>query len=713
MSGKIEDWENCDSYMKIKNKKLIEQFKEDKLRLGELTEIFRGVYVYVNGYTQPSANEIKMLMTQHGGGYSLHYSRKFTTHIIATSLAGVKLQKMRSDQIVVTPNWISDCLKQGKLLNTKPYVLATANLNKVKKSIDSHFTSSKGESTNHLAESRMSATSDKNFISEFYSRSRLHFISSWKTKLANYLKKLKESDVEMKGYSKLLEKYLHFQHEPSVLKKIKNKVIMHIDIDCFFVQASLMSHPHLKGKPIAVTHKSQSSDISTAMQDSSSYSEIASCNYEARKYGVKNGMFFRFAKQLCPDIVCIPYNFEAYEQISMKFYEVMASFTHDIQAVSCDEMFVDLTYLINQLPSQITLDEVLKFIRQLVFETTKCTCSAGVGPNILIARLATKKGKPNGQFIVKNDDVEDFISSLNVNDLPGVGRKTERKLQQIGVEFCSELKQLTLEKLKVEFGLKTGEKLYELCRGIDRRKVVSDIDRKSLSVNINYGIRLPNQAEADTFIQNCAKELSDRLKNEKVLGQKLTLKLKVRDPKAPVNPKKFGGHGICQNVSSSKNMKKPTDDADVIATESCQLLLKLKVNPVELRGIGLQLSLLTPSCEDKKLSKKKTSSSFCPSPSKSKITNFVVRSPKKLRRSNSESDIQLNNYGLKTPSCDQPSATRLTINNVQKKEKYFLSFLPEAMKLEVEQNIGLQKNLLNKVVSFAFFVTDYFETTVN
>lgn len=71
-------------------------------------------------------------------------NRKFTTHIIATSLAGVKLQKMRSDQIVVTPNWISDCLKQGKLLNTKPYVLATANLNKVKKSIDSHFTSSKG-----------------------------------------------------------------------------------------------------------------------------------------------------------------------------------------------------------------------------------------------------------------------------------------------------------------------------------------------------------------------------------------------------------------------------------------------------------------------------------------------------------------------------------------------------------------------------------------
>lgn len=75
MSGKIEDWENCDSYMKIKNKKLIQQFKEDKLRLGELTEIFKGVYVYVNGYTQPSANEIKMLMTQNGGGYSLYYSR--------------------------------------------------------------------------------------------------------------------------------------------------------------------------------------------------------------------------------------------------------------------------------------------------------------------------------------------------------------------------------------------------------------------------------------------------------------------------------------------------------------------------------------------------------------------------------------------------------------------------------------------------------------
>jgi len=228
-------------------------------------------------------------------------------------------------------------------------------------------------------------------------------------------------------------------------------------------------------------------------------------------------------------------------------------------------------------------------------------------------------------------------------------------------------------------------------------QVISDIDRKSLSVNINYGIRLQNQAEADTFIQNCAKELSERLQNEKLLGQKITLKLKVRDPKAPVNPKKFGGHGICQNVSSSKNMKKPTDDADVIATESCQLLLKLKVNPVELRGIGLQLSLLTPSFEDEKLSKNKTNGSFCPSPSKSKITNFVVRSPKKLRSSNLKNDIQSNNYSLKTPCSDQPSATKLTINNVQKIEKEFLSFLPEAMRLEVKQNIGLQKNLLNKV----------------
>lgn len=211
---------------------------------------------------------------------------------------------------------------------------------------------------------------------------------------------------------------------------IPQKIIMHIDMDCFFVSVGLRKRPDLKGKPVAVTHAKNN----TSSETKESYAEIASCSYEARKCGIKNGMFLGEALELCPHIQTIPYDFEDYKEVSMSLYRIIASYTLDIEAVSCDEMYVDVSQILQE--SGCDVEEWATHIRNEIIRETKCPCSTGFGTNRLQARLATKRAKPNGQFYLKEEDVEEFMAEMNVADLPGVGYVTVQKLNKLGLKTC-------------------------------------------------------------------------------------------------------------------------------------------------------------------------------------------------------------------------------------------------------------------------------------
>ena len=149
-------------------------------------------------------------------------------------------------------------------------------------------------------------------------------------------------------------------------------------------------------------------------------SEIASCSYEARALGVKNGMFMGTALKLCPDLQTIPYDFESYQKVARTLYDTVARYTLNIQAVSCDEMLVDLSDIIHdQSISPIDFANVLREEMKL---QTDCNASVGLGSSILLARMATKKAKPNGVFYLEDDKAEEHFKSVQVKDLPGVGR---------------------------------------------------------------------------------------------------------------------------------------------------------------------------------------------------------------------------------------------------------------------------------------------------
>ena len=230
-----------------------------------------------------------------------------------------------------------------------------------------------------------------------------------------------------------------------------------------------MDRPELKDKPVAVSHVQQ------AKIDSSS--DIASCNYIARASGVRNGMHIGSAKQMCPELQVIPYEFDKYKAISEIFYETLYGFAEEIEAVSVDEALIEIS-------GDDAPDVVATQIRDVIREKTGCEVSIGIGSNILLARLATKKAKPAGQYHCSAKQVQEF----SVSDLPRVGPSMTEKLADMGISTVADILRAKLPTLQSSFGPKTGKMLYEFARGIDDRPLKHEQERQSVSADVNVCI---------------------------------------------------------------------------------------------------------------------------------------------------------------------------------------------------------------------------------
>ncbi|NXT29381.1 REV1 protein, partial [Syrrhaptes paradoxus] len=323
-----------------------------------------------------------------------------------------------------------------------------------------------------------------------------------------------------------------------------------------------------------------------------SMAEIASCSYEARQVGIKNGMFFGQAKKLCPNLQAVSYDFDAYKEVARTIYEILASYTHNIEAVSCDEALVDITEILTE--TRLTPDELANAIRTEIKAQTKCAASVGMGSNILLARMATRRAKPDGQYHLKPEEVDDFIRGQLVTSLPGVGRTMESKLASLGIKTCGDLQCASMSKLQKEFGPKTGQMLYRFCRGLDDRPVRTEKERKSVSAEINYGIRFTQPKEAEAFLLSLSEEIQRRLEAAGMKGKRLTLKIMVRKAGAPVEPAKYGGHGICDNIARTVTLDHATDSAKVIGKETLNMFHTMKLNISDMRGVGIQVQQLVP-----------------------------------------------------------------------------------------------------------------------
>ncbi|XP_044933660.1 DNA repair protein REV1 isoform X4 [Mustela putorius furo] len=340
-------------------------------------------------------------------------------------------------------------------------------------------------------------------------------------------------------------------------------------------------------------------------------------------------MFFGQAKQLCPSLQAVPYDFHAYKEVARTMYETLASYTHNIEAVSCDEALVDITEILAE--TRLTPDEFANAVRMEIKDQTKCAASVGIGSNILLARMATRKAKPDGQYHLKPEEVDDFIRGQLVSNLPGVGRSMESKLTSLGIKTCGDLQYMTMAKLQKEFGPKTGQMLYRFCRGLDDRPVRTEKERKSISAEINYGIRFTQPKEAEAFLLNLSEEIQRRLEAAGMKGKRLTLKVMVRKPGAPVETAKFGGHGICDNITRTVTLDQATDSAKIIGKATLNMFHTMKLNISDMRGVGIQVNQLVPINPNPSAcpSRPSVQSSHFPGGSHSVLDLFQVQKAKK------------------------------------------------------------------------------------
>ncbi|BEI93738.1 uncharacterized protein CcaverHIS019_0601970 [Cutaneotrichosporon cavernicola] len=433
---------------------------------------------------------------------------------------------------------------------------------------------------------QMTAASGTSFIDTYYQKSRLHLLSTWKAALKLLV-------AEARGMA---------GHVPRVLPPAgAERVFMHVDFDAFFVSVGLATRPQLAGKPAVVCHSSRGGKDST--------SEVASASYEARARGVRNGMSLGRARQLCgPELETIPYEFETYKSHSTAFYSVLVGYADELEAVSIDEALLDVTGAVNACalaPDAADADPdpavtVAKRIRLAIKKKTGCNVSVGISHNILLARLATRNAKPPGPgvFHLMGPDIAPFLSELDVDNFPSFARSAKNKLAEaFGATTVQALLPQSKEALRRVLGPKTGDTLYSFMRGKDDRQLEPDKARKSVSAETNYAIRFADQVEADAYLGNLADEVSKRLKAIGAKGRHVTLKIMARDPNSPVEPPKFLGHGHCETFNKSAPLARHTNDGAMIGAECIKLLHGMLLNPVELRGVGIQVTKLEFSAE--------------------------------------------------------------------------------------------------------------------
>lgn len=671
-------------YMQRKRAKLQIQNTSLESTSDEKNDLFRGISIYINGWTRPSMQELRKLIVTHGGVFQSYLSKKsLVTHIITCSLTPAKIREFKHMK-VVRPEWLVESAAAGTLLPWTDYIfhpggraepsqgspVGQTTLKSISRSTpppspqvqvnrnemeDPVSRSNSPPSplyttdpatyqdavrvpgyalgrSNEMAERVMAdpqwraahTSIAPDFIEGYYKNSRLHHLSMWKAELRNLVMEAQEraereefgnsqdkdgpvvrekagaqststTDVSMGSAELILRSPTKNKGKHKAVND--ERVIMHCDFDCFFVSAGLTTRPQLRSKPVVVCHSQGNQG------GASSTSEIASSSYEARSFGIKNGMSLRQARQLCPSVVTIPYEFERYKDLSLQFYTILMRYADDLQAVSVDEALVDVSRSVESRRAEapISVDDhalaLAQTIREEVKAATGCNVSIGIAENIQLARIATRKAKPAGLFHLKRDDVQRVLDPLGIDDLHGFGHSTREKAKEkLGTANLGELAKKSKGQLCEALGKGTGETLYKAIRGIDDRKLESDKPRRSVSCDINYGVRFENNEQTETFIYQMAEEVARRMHNISVRGRSLTLKIMKRDPSAPKEAPKFLGHGICETFNKQTALSnihgQATSDSKDIGDHAWKLLLSFNFDPKELRGIGIQIQKL-------------------------------------------------------------------------------------------------------------------------
>ncbi|MBD8575890.1 DNA polymerase IV [Pseudomonas syringae] len=345
--------------------------------------------------------------------------------------------------------------------------------------------------------------------------------------------------------------------------------IIHIDCDCFYAAIEMRDNPKLANIPLAVGGSADRRGV------------IATCNYEARAFGVRSAMSSHHALKLCPDLTIVKPRMDAYKEASREIHTIFRDYTDLIEPLSLDEAYLDVS---ESTRFDGSATRIAQDIRRRVSNQLHITVSAGVAPNKFLAKIASDWKKPNGLFVITPAQIEDFVAALPVSKLHGVGKVTADKLARLGVVSCHDL--LAWKKLALvrEFG-SFGERLWSLARGIDERVVHNDNRRQSISVENTYDTDLPD-------LSSCLERLPELIQTLETRMQRLDGQYRPGKPFVKV---KF--HDFTQTTLEQAGAGRDLGSYQHLLAQAFARGSK----PVRLLGIGVRLQDLRGAHEQLEL----------------------------------------------------------------------------------------------------------------
>lgn len=345
--------------------------------------------------------------------------------------------------------------------------------------------------------------------------------------------------------------------------------IIHIDMDAFFAAVEQRDFPEYRGKPLIVGGRPDKRGV------------VATCSYEARKFGIHSAMSSSRAYKLCPQAIIVSPRFEAYREASNIIRSIFLQYTDLVEPLSLDEAYLDV--------SESTLFEgsatlIAKDIKQKIFQQTNLTASAGVSYNKFLAKVASDMNKPDGITVIRPEQGAQFVAELPVGKFYGVGKATEAKMHGLGIKTGADIKKLSVQECQQYFG-KSGMYYYHICRGVDNREVVSHRERKSLGSETTFEKDLDSVDDMLKVLSVLAIEVTDSLKQKDLKGYTLTLKVKYDN---------------FEQITRSKTLSIAINNVKDMLPVIVSLLSKTEVETRKVRLLGLTVSGFSEDIEQGK-----------------------------------------------------------------------------------------------------------------
>jgi len=340
------------------------------------------------------------------------------------------------------------------------------------------------------------------------------------------------------------------------------RCIFHIDLDAFFVSVEQVLNPKLKGKPVIVGGDPEHRGV------------VASASYEARPFGIHAGMPSSKARRLCPQAIFIRAHFSLYKDASAKFMEILGDFSPYIEPLGLDEAYLDVTGCEEPYGSPRKLALAIK---ERTYKELELTASVGIATCKVVAKIASDLCKPDGLLEIAPGEEQAFLNPLPVARLPGVGKKTEQSLKEMGITTIGELASLPLDTIKRQFGA-TGAVMHSYARGIDDREVEAPGEAKSISQQLTFARDTLDRNFLEANLHNLCQEVCQELRSQNKRAKCVAIRLRYADFKT---------------ITRQVILREASNVTQVIFATAQQLLSKtLAQQEKPIRLIGIRISSL-------------------------------------------------------------------------------------------------------------------------